>query len=189
MHEDIEIVIHIVNGGPMEVKLLIEAFNAVEMALYDSDRQDIEAAARELALPALVKDACLERLRHHRNKRFLLTGAAPGSMLLFGMVAGVALSVLKSTLGESFREGFKESDVGQRIKEFFRRSFSRKPPQIAEGLRRAGGALKSEVSVSVISVSEHQAVRIEFTIDRSQRRLAQPAAKTLGEELASGDRP
>src|SRR4051794_10571163 len=112
MHDDIQIVIHMVDSKPMEVKAVVEAFNALEMALYDSDRQDIESAAQALNLTTIVKDACLERLRHHRNKRFLLTGASTGSLKIFGLVAGVSYFVLRNTIGESLRDGFKESVPG-----------------------------------------------------------------------------
>src|SRR3982074_1517678 len=104
MTEDIQIEIHIQGPRPIDTKSLLEVFNAVEMALYDSDRQDIDLAARALQLPPLLRDAALERLRHFRNKRFLLTGAHAGSIELIGLVAGVSYWVLEKTLAEGFQE-------------------------------------------------------------------------------------
>lgn len=146
---DIVIRIRMAGDGAIDAKVLIDALDIAEGALYASDRNDVEQAARELHLPGYVRDASLERLRHHRHQRLLLEEAQTGSIILVTVVAAVSLFVLEKTIGEAFADGFKETRAYGELRDFFRRQIDAKALFIAEALRRAFGGRKREVSVRV----------------------------------------
>jgi hypothetical protein len=150
--DDIVIRIRMAGDGAIDAKAMIEALDIAEGALYASDRNDVEQAARELRLPAYVRDASLERLRHHRHQRLLIEEAQTGSIILVTVVAAVSLFVLEKTVGEAFADGFKETRAYGELRDFFRRQIDAKTIFIAEALRRAFGGRKREVSVQVDAV-------------------------------------
>jgi len=147
--DDIVIRIRLAGDGALEAKVLIDALDIAEGALYESDRNDVAQAARELRLPNFVRDASLERLRHHRHQRLLLEGAQTGSIVLVTVVAAVSLFVLEKTIGEAFADGFKDTRTYGDLREFFRKQIDAKALYIAEALRRAFSGRKREVSVRV----------------------------------------
>jgi hypothetical protein len=141
--------------GAIDAKVMIDALDIAEGALYASDRNDVEQAARELRFPAFVRDASLERLRHHRHQRLLLEEAQSGSIVLVTVVAAVSLFVLEKTVGEAFVDGFKDTSAYGDLREFFRKQIDAKALYIAEALRRAFGGRKREVSVRVQPTLHH----------------------------------
>jgi len=150
--DDIVIRIRMAGDGAIDAKVMIDALDIAEGALYASDRNDVEQAARALRLPSYVRDASLERLRHHRHQRLLLEEAQTGSIILVTVVAAVSLFVLEKTVGEAFADGFKETRAYSELRDFFRGQIDAKALFIAEALRRAFGGRRREVSVRVDQV-------------------------------------
>jgi hypothetical protein len=146
---DIVIRIRLAGDGAIEAKVMIDALDIAEGALYESDRNDVAQAARELRLPNVVRDASLERLRHYRHQRLLLEEAQTGSIVLVTVIAAVSLFVLEKTIGEAFADGFKETRAYGDLRDFFRNQIDAKTHYIAEALRRAFSGRKREVSVRV----------------------------------------
>ena len=150
---------------------VLKFLDIVESAIYASDRNDIyrvERALRQngITLLPIVIDACLERLRHHRHKRLLLEEARPGSLALIGVVAAVSFFVIEKTIGESFAEGYKESDTHKKLKEVFRILVDEKTRFIVENLERLISSRKVRANVRRLSAAAQEQVVIVDILPR-----------------------
>lgn len=150
---DIKVELHFRGrDGLIDSSEVTKLLDVLETAAYDSDRSDVErAAARFGEINNLVKDASLERLRRYRQRRLLLEEARPGSLALVGLIAAVSYFVLEKTLGESFADGYKDSELHRRLKDFFRRLIDEKILTIAESIRRVILSRKVQAEVRVLS--------------------------------------
>jgi hypothetical protein len=148
--DDIIIEFHIGRGGDVDPKLLVEALDILEGALYASDRTDIERVSSQLPIPTYVRDASLERLRNYRHHRVHFREATTGSIVLIGAVAAVSLFVLEKTIGEAFTDGFKDTRTYHELRTFFREQIDSKALFIAEAIRRGLGTRHRTADVSVI---------------------------------------
>src|SRR3712207_5381473 len=120
-----DIVIRIIYEGKqdrlyLDTKTFVATFDDMETALYHSDRADIEEFCKSYNIPALIRDASLERLRLFRHKRLRIEHLRAGSLIVEGLVVAVAFWVVKETVGESIKQGWRDSLANQKIAEFFR---------------------------------------------------------------------
>jgi hypothetical protein len=150
---DIVVSLRLSGDDGIEPNFLVKTLDNVETALYQSDRRDVEEAARALDLPAFVRDASLERLRHHRHKRLRIERASTGSVQLDTVVLAVSLFVLQTTVGEAFKEAAKTSQTYEAIREFFRRNLDRKVSFIADAVRRSLDVRRQQASVSRVDLN------------------------------------
>jgi hypothetical protein len=181
--DDIEIHFRMKGDSGVAAKRLIQSLDDVEASLYESDRRDIEQLTQRLELPSYLRDACLERLRHHRHRRFLITEARPGSLEIVGLVAGVVLFVLHSTVGEAFRDGFSQTNAYARLMEYFRDTTDQRLHSLAEIFRRYFHSKKhKDVTVRVTSPDVNSPGRIIIEVP-SERLPSQPEIATIGEQL------
>ena len=179
---DIVIQIHLKDSKGLHSKQLLQAPDTLETSLYASDRQDVERASEKLKIPPIARDACLERLRKYRNDRLLLTGASNGSVELFGVVAGVSYFVLQKTIGETFKEGYKETEVHNNLKDFFRRVVDEKALFISENLRRVFANRKKQAIIKMIPSEKKEPNRIIIDIHGKPIK-GEDIVHSLGEEL------
>jgi|GEM_PF-3226030 len=153
----------------VDPKLLIQVFDSIENALYESDRSDVVGFFRryekELDISTLTRDAAIHRIREYRHNRLLINDARDGSIEFEAFVIAVAAITLGSTLKESFKEGYKNSILHERLSEYIRKTIDNKTLYIAERLRRAFGKKKRSVQVNVKSTNENQPKQIEITVD------------------------
>ena len=167
-------------------KSVIRLLDLAESALYDSDRADLQHIASALGISSVVRDATMERLRHYRHERIILTDAHPGSIELIGLVAAVSLYLLEKTVGEAFGDSVKESMQFGRLKEFFRQTIDDKALRLVEALRRLIAASKLDATVRHVRESPHAPNVILVDFHSGQRTEPLP---TLGDILDSGDKP
>ncbi|WP_017324064.1 hypothetical protein [Synechococcus sp. PCC 7336] len=122
----------------VDSRKVLKLLDILEAAVYDSDRSYVDRAARAFLtdIRPVVRDACLERLRHYRHQRLLLEEARLGSLALMSFIAGVSYFVIEKTIGESFAEGYRDSEFHRRLTEFFRRLIDEKTLKIVESVRR-----------------------------------------------------
>jgi hypothetical protein len=183
---DIQIQLHFEGrGGLVDSKEVLKLLDVIESATYDSDRDDVIRAAAVLNIKSVEKDACLERLRHYRHKRLLLEETRPGSLVIIGLIAAVGYFVLEKTIGESFTEGYKSSEVHKQLKEFFRKIVDEKVLKIAENIRRVIASRKIRAQVRALPpVGENSphVITIDITpLPPSLERVKEP--ETLGHAL------
>ncbi len=181
--DDIEIHFRMNGDVGFAAKRLIHALDDIEGPLYECDRRDVDQLAERLELPSYLRDACLERLRHHRHRRFLITEARPGSLEIVGLVAGVVLFVLHSTVGEAFRDGFSQTNAYAKLMEYFRDTTDQRLYALGETFRRYFASKKhKDVTVRVIQSDGNSPGRIEIEIP-SERMPSRKQIATIGEQL------
>ena len=170
--------------GLIDAGDVLKLLDVVEAAVYDSDRDDVIRAATALQIRSVERDACLERLRHYRHKRLLLEDARPGSLELVGLIAAVGYFVLEKTIGESFSDGYKNSELHRRLKEFFQRLIDEKALKIAESIERVIRSRKVQARLRILPPEDNNSPRI-FVIDvlPVQRLSDTEDIKTLGQAL------
>jgi len=173
-------------GRIVEPKLLIQVFDSIENALYESDRNDVVDFFRrykgELNISNLTRDAAIHRIREYKHNRLLINEARDGSIEFEAFVIAVAALTLSSTLKESFKEGYKNSILHKRLSEYVRETIDNKTLYIAEKLRRAFGKKKRRVQVNVEQLSDNRPKQIEITVyeELILKELEKPEL-TLGE--------
>ena len=181
---DIRIELHLHGrDGMVDSKSLLRILDVIEAAIYNSDRTDVDHAARELQLSPVIRDACLERLRQYRHQRLLLQEARPGSLELIGLVAGVSYFVLERTIGESVSEAYKESRYHARLKEFFRRLIDEKALILAEAIRRLLASRKKEANVRTLPRTENEPNTIVIQVPPESVQQGYGEQRTLGQSL------
>jgi len=180
---DIEIHVHLHEDGNINSKALLQALDTLETSLYASDRQDIEFASIELDVPAVVRDACLERLRRYRHDRLILTGDRHGSIEIIGVVAGISYFVLNKTIVESFKKGYEDTELHNNMRQFFKKSIDDKALFISENLRRVFANRKKDVNIKALSSSENKSDRIIIDISSEPKSKKKMQIRSLGEEL------
>lgn len=160
---DIRVELHFQGrDGLIDSEVVSKLLDVIETAVYDSDRSDIMEAARHLDIRLVERDASLERLRRYRQRRLLLEEARPGSLALIGLIAAVSYFVLEKTLGESFTEGYKDSESHRRLKIFFCDLIDRKVLFIAESIRRVIASRKVQAQVRVLPPADESSPHLIF---------------------------
>ncbi len=179
-------------GRIVEPKLLIQVFDSIENALYESDRNDVIDFFRRYErdieyeigeeIYKLSRDAAIHRIREYRHNRLLINNARDGSIEFEAFVIAVAALTLSSTLKESFKEGYKKSILHERLSEYIREMIDNKTLYIAEKLRKAFGKKKRTVQVNVEQLSDNRPKEIKITVHEELilKELEKPEL-TLGE--------
>lgn len=180
---DIQLDIHLQGqNGRIDPKYLLQVLESIETSLYASDRKDIEQVAKELRISKVIRDASLERLRLQKDRRMIIVDAKSGSLEIIGLVAGVAYFVLEKTIGEAFSEGFKETGMYEKLKDFFKTKVDEKALYIAENIRRAFASKKREITVKALPPAEDRPNIIEIEVSGKIGEEVE-LIKSLGEEL------
>jgi len=153
----------------VEPKLLIQVFDSIENALYESDRNDVVAFFRTYEnnpnISTLTRDAAIHRIREYKHNRLLINKARDGSIAFETFVIAVAAIILNNTLKESLKEGYKSSNLHMLLSEYVKESIDNKTLYIAEKLRKVFAKKKRNVKVNVTQLDNGEPKQIEVTID------------------------
>lgn len=168
----------------VEPKLLMNIFDSIENALYESDRKDVmdffnsyETYHDNLSL---VRDAAIHRIREYKHNRLLINEARNGSIELETFVFAIAAIILEKTLGESIFEGYKKSNLHQQLSEFVASTIDRKTLFIAERLRKVFSSKNKNVQVIVEDMNVDRPNTIIVTVNSKEDDKSKPEI-TLGE--------
>jgi hypothetical protein len=113
----------------IDSRVLANAVSAIEDAARDVAREEIEAfrtselaqgRQSELGRIEVAVDAALERVRRFDGSCVRFVQAREGSLVLTGVLALLGYWMLDKTLGESFAEGWKNSQVHRHLSDSFR---------------------------------------------------------------------
>jgi hypothetical protein len=181
---DIQFEIHLEGRqGLVDSRAMLQVLDVIETATFSSDRDDVTEAAQRLQLTDLVRDACLERLRKYRHKRLLLRETGPGSLAVFGLLAGVSYFVIHKTIGESFTEAFKTSEAHERLKALFRSLIDHKALRLVENVRRVLASRKTLARVQMTRESGDDPHTIVIYVGPQLQVRDSDAPRPLGAEL------
>ena len=148
----IEIILRLHQIGPKEIPYSVfrKILDALNKAVYESENKELDTIQAEFReLPSVAFDAARYRLRQYRYDAILIKDLRPGSLIVAGAVAGVAIWVLQQTLGETLKEAWLASEWHQRIKSLLLRRMGQKRHSLAtDAVRRIERAVPSETHVS-----------------------------------------
>lgn len=145
---DIVVKIHLHDNESIKSKMLIQSLDTLETSLYASDRMDILLAHKEVNFPKLIRDACLERLRHYKHERLSLHAVKPGSIVLWGLVSFISYVVLNHALGDPLNKGYQETEIHGLLKDFFKQYINRKLLFLSENIKETFINKKQDVDVT-----------------------------------------
>lgn len=140
----------------IDPKLIIQVFDSIENALYESDKSDVKSFFNRLnaedkrSLSPLVEDAAVNRIREYRHNRLLVAEAESGSIEFTTYVVAAAFLVLNNTLKHTAKAIWEESIIHKKLVEFTVKSLNSKTLFIAEKLRRAFSKKKRDIDVKVL---------------------------------------
>ncbi len=121
--KEYDILIRVVfEGNTVPAELVEEMIDDIETAVYKSEENDINrlfSDSSNIQIPQVIKDASLFRLPKYRGDSLILESTKKGSFVIEATVAGLSYWILQNTLGETFKESWRETDLHQSIKRFF----------------------------------------------------------------------
>ncbi len=171
----IEIVLRLHQMGPKEIPYSVfrKILDALNKAVYDSESRELaEIQDRFPDLPAVAFDAARYRLRSYRYDAILIRDLSPGSLIVAGAVAGVAIWVLKQTLGETLKEAWRDSQWHEKIKSFLTQHIGQKRHLLTtDAARRIERAVQSETDIGyngpidTETLEEQSQITIDVRID------------------------
>ena len=109
-----------ISADSLDARLICESLAVVEKLLFDSELRDLQALTLEFRedIPKIAAEAAKYRIKKLKGHALKLATISPGSIVLSGLVGGLAVWVLSATLGETLKQAWLESDLHQRVKAF-----------------------------------------------------------------------
>jgi hypothetical protein len=120
-YKDIRIVLRLY-GEQVLSRDVTGAFDDLEALLFQSDRKLVQDVSRRIALEPLLRDATLERVRLFRGQRIKLDRIGGGSFVFELLVSGIGVWLLKETVGECVKKGWKDSSVYSQLSDAVKES-------------------------------------------------------------------
>ena len=147
---EIEVRLHQMGQEELPYSVFRKILDSLNSAVFESEKKELDAIQREFSdLPDVAFDAAKYRLKQYRYSAILIKELRPGSLVVAGCVAGVAIWVLQQTLGETLKEAWLESQGHQRIKEILLRRMGGKRHDLAtDAAKRIERVIPSETSIS-----------------------------------------
>lgn len=152
---DIRIDVRISGNAFVRPDLLTRIFENLEMALYESDRSDIETVVRQLALSEGVRTLALQRLRQYDNNRCVVADAKKGSIVFGLFVCGSAVKVLETSLLETIEDVYRESGMPEKIRRILLKHIDEKAVEIIRQLNMVFKSRKINGEVAVRANDEN----------------------------------
>lgn len=178
----------------IDPKLIIQVFDNIENALYESDKVDVQAFFNRLSdksrrdLPPLVEDASINRIREYRHNRLIITEANSGSIEFTAFVVAAAYLVLNNTLKHVLEDAWKKSNLHQELVKFTVETLNNKTLFIAEKLRRVFSKKRRDIDVTVLprsNFSEPNTIEIIIYAEFKAKELPK-SELTLGQAIKKG---
>jgi len=146
---EIEVRLHQMEPEELPYAVFRKILDSLNNAVYASEIKELDAIQKELSnLPEVAFDAAKYRLKQYRYSAILIKELRPGSLVVAGCVAGVAIWVLQQTLGETLKEAWLYSQGHRRIKEILLKRMGGKRHSLAtDAVKRIERAIPSETSI------------------------------------------
>ncbi|MHC4720135.1 MAG: hypothetical protein ACYSYT_06640, partial [Planctomycetota bacterium] len=117
--------------------LIEQTLSIIEDEIFNSEWEELGRLFSEFKeISPVVADACYERIRRSKGNSFLIKGSADGSIILIGLVAGLAFWIVKNTIGESFKKAYQKSQLNERLTNFFLTRIGGKSEELRDNLQK-----------------------------------------------------
>ncbi|HUU89129.1 MAG TPA: hypothetical protein VMX17_15450 [Candidatus Glassbacteria bacterium] len=147
----IEIEVQLHQKGPEELPYAVfrKILDSLNNSVFESEKNELDAIQKEFPdLPDVAFDAAKYRLKQYRYSAILIKELRPGSLIVAGCAAGVAIWVLQQTLGETLKEAWIDGQWHQKIKNILLKRMGDKRYSLAtDAAKRIERAIPSETSI------------------------------------------
>jgi hypothetical protein len=183
IEESIEIQIRYQDSESFPGSAVAKTIERVDSVVLEQEVRELENLARDLDdIPALALDAARHRLSVRSDEGVLFYSASQGSIVLCGVVAGLAAWILQQTLGETLKEAWIESDLHKKLKRLLLAGSRYKAEAIAQGIERNAIALenKKRIELRTNVETEHRTtfIHVHATLHAADlpplRRISRP---------------
>lgn len=135
--QDIAIKFEFRGTAALHAGLFADIVTTTEAVVYQAQVKELEHLAKSVSgIPPVALDAARQRIKQHRGEALSLVSAQSGSVVLWTLAAGLALYVLKQTLGETLKEAWRESPAHDSLKRALLTDLSEQRTAICQGLQR-----------------------------------------------------
>ncbi|HEV8578451.1 MAG TPA: hypothetical protein VGX68_05155 [Thermoanaerobaculia bacterium] len=135
IEERIEIRIRYTNPDGFPADAVAKTIEHIDAVVLDQEGRELETIARDLeGAPRVALDAARHRLAAHSGEGVLFYSASEGSIVLCGVIAGLSAWILQTTLGETLKEAWLESDLHKRLKRLLLAGSRYRAEGIAQGI-------------------------------------------------------
>lgn len=182
---DINIEIHFTEAQAFPAQLLLGAIEATERAIARAEREEIEELQKLLPdVPDTIFDAMRYRMGQLTGRALNFQGAATGSIILFGVAAGISYWLLDKTLGETVSETWRESDMHSRLKKFLHARIGTKARKVASDIRPSRWS-QTEVITDVVTEFDGRNPTIKVFVAPGPELLPIPKQSDVAEKRES----
>ena len=146
---EIEVRLHHMGTKELPYAVFRKILDSLNTAVFESEKKELDLIPTLLPdLPNVAFDAAKHRLKQYRYSSILIKELRPGSLIVAGCVAGVAIWVLQQTLGETLKEAWLDSQWHHKIKEILLKRMGTKRHSLAtDAAKRIERAIPSETSI------------------------------------------
>ncbi len=149
--EDIRVVLKFHSNDKIPADLVARIISSVDSALKESEQADFETIRREVPqVPREIIQAVEDGLQAHQFKGMYLETAETGSIILTGVVAATASWILLNTVGESFKDAWKETETHEKVKEIL---LAKQVTKVDEIIQRIRSKLNEEIALEIEGVN------------------------------------
>jgi hypothetical protein len=133
---DILVELRFINAQEFSAQLILGTIEAVERAIAQTEREEIDALAEEFSsLPPAVFDAMRYRARQLPGRSLNLRAATSGSLVLAGAVVALSYWLLDKTVGETVKEAWEHTSLHSKVRDFLLSRTREKADLIASRVR------------------------------------------------------
>jgi len=156
---DIEVKIQQKASKELPYSVFRKILDSVNTAVFNSEKNNLMLIQKEFPeFPEVAFDAANYRLNKYRYSAILIKELRPGSFIIGGVAAALAIWLLKLTLGETVKEAWLESQGHQKLKEFLLKIMDGKKRSLAND---AVKLIQKNVSAKKLTV--------EYSLDESNK--------------------
>ena len=163
---EIEVRFHQNSESKIPYFIFRKILDAINKSVFESEWRELDEIQFEfLEIPPVVFDAARYRIKNYRYSAILIRELKPGSLVVTGVVAGLAIWILQQTLGETLKEAWKESSWHKKIKRFLLQNIESKKLFLSHDItKRIRQAVPSEVYIEDIYYESKEANKIIINV-------------------------
>ena len=136
-HSSPKVIVRLYGGHGVGGWQLTSIVNSIEFACFSQEMESLESLFEDEDIPEfreLTNAAHRQRWWYRRVPSLMITDARRGSILLEGVLIASVTWMLLNTVGETFKEAWKETDMHKKLKELFLLGRNRDVEKIAKNI-------------------------------------------------------
>jgi len=152
---------------PIPCDVLVRVGAAIERAAAELEREEIEFLATQLAEHPGPLDAVRYRFQKYDGAAVVLERAEDGSVVVVGILAGLAYWLLDTTLSETVSQAWTKSGLHSRLVELFSRRRQLRAQKMTERLETDSSLREGQWPARLHVTIVHDQIHITVDVPRS----------------------